>query len=410
MHVSCNVEDYMETGEKRKGRQAKVKAESLEEDSPPIDAIQDPPKAKRGRKKKEKVEEEVKVKKKRGRKAALKFYSSSIRKKIPIKTDLQNSENVILHLEITEPSSQHQKESESFLQNDDQPSLVVGDDEHDILEEYLNEIDKDPELTLKSLYDDKIEQRKRQDSDILDKLQDCEEDTTLLNNLLSNLTLEQPTRSMEQPASTTSDRQNKHKKKGYMIMFQDMIENGKWIKKDKEVKCWWCCHEVDDTPLGLPLKYNVSKKKYLVKGYFCSTACTLAWWKTSKYARDSNIMHLIKMLYRGITGSSIMDPVEPAPPRETLKMFGGDLDIEEFRRATTNKKAYKLLDYPLMVVKEYIEEIDLNILKERNKSISVAEPKNMTLQDDQIKEAKSRLSRIERPAVDNTIDKFLNIR
>ena len=57
-------------------------------------------KKKRGRKKKEVVVEEVKQKKMRGRNAAVKYFSSSIRKKIPLTIVLQDNNNYILHLDV----------------------------------------------------------------------------------------------------------------------------------------------------------------------------------------------------------------------------------------------------------------------------------------------------------------------
>ena len=55
---------------------------------------------KRGRKKKENVVEEVKIKKKRGRKPCVKYFSSSIRKKIPLTTTIENNNNNILQISI----------------------------------------------------------------------------------------------------------------------------------------------------------------------------------------------------------------------------------------------------------------------------------------------------------------------
>ena len=52
-----------------------------------------------------------------------------------------------------------------------------------------------------------------------------------------------------------------------------------------------------------------------------------------------------------------------APPRQALKIFGGDLDITEFRN---NKKIFKMVEYPLTVVRDYIEEIDINNVKNIN--------------------------------------------
>ena len=82
-----------EVVKRKKGRPRKNK---------PIEELPKGEKKKRGRKKKEVVMGEIKLKKKRGRKAAVKYFSSSIRKKIPLTTVLQDNNNFILHLDINE--------------------------------------------------------------------------------------------------------------------------------------------------------------------------------------------------------------------------------------------------------------------------------------------------------------------
>lgn len=390
-------------------------------DSGELDKPEEKPKSKRGRKKKEKVEEEVKVKKKRGRKAALKFYSSSIRKKIPIKTDLQNNENVILHIENPQETN---LESSIFDKNDTQLQkqhdfIVLNnseDDSEDILEEYLNELDKDPELTLKSLYDNKIEQRQKEDNDILEKLDDISNNNNLeeISNVLNSLKLGKEKKSEVKNIDTETNNSNDiHRKKGFMILFNDLFENGEWLEsvKHKNIKCWWCCHTFKETPIGLPLRFNATKKKFLVKGCFCSIACVYSYYQNSKYRVNLNILPLIKSLYRNLTGSNTVNDITPAPPKEVLKEFGGDLTIDEFRESSKNNKIYKMVEYPMIIIKEYIEEVDLGILKERNKISLISNhtnSKKLVLQDVQIKDAKSRLSMIEKPVIENTIDKFLN--
>jgi hypothetical protein len=56
----------------------------------------------------------------------------------------------------------------------------------------------------------------------------------------------------------------------------------------------------------------------------------------------------------------------PAPPRELLVMFGGTLDIDEYRAAVENKKIYKFVRYPLFVSRDYVKEIDIKNIKEAN--------------------------------------------
>lgn len=80
----------------------------------------------------------------------------------------------------------------------------------------------------------------------------------------------------------------------------------------------------------MPLKYIQRTSEFSLDGYFCSWSCM----KT--YNMDRNNLHVIgiinsnmllmrKMLYNKFSN------IKRAPPRNRLKMFGGDLTIDEFR-------------------------------------------------------------------------------
>ena len=110
---------------KPKGRPRKIVVEPLE----PV--IPQEPK-KRGRKKKEKViDEEPKIKRKRGRKACVKYFSSSIRKKMPLTTSLQDTDKFILHLDLNDTEENLQKDTsfdtikDEFLGTDNVTPLPV---------------------------------------------------------------------------------------------------------------------------------------------------------------------------------------------------------------------------------------------------------------------------------------------
>lgn len=368
-------------------------------------------KQKRGRKKKEKPpEEEVKIKKKRGRKAALKFYSSSIRKKIPINTDYQNNETIILHINVNNEDTENQESDTIYtikdneLKSDTLHLYDTKDEEDDILEAYLNEKDVDPSITLKTLYDQKIEQRKVQDSEILDKLHAVDYPDELLDELD-----ELKTDNIHDKSTISLEEQReKDKKNGYITVMYEMIENKYWLEKTN-IKCWWCCHSFDTPPLSMPIKYHDETKKFLVKGCFCSIGCLLTYHKSNlrSLSKTPHSYSLIKYMYTKLYGKSIFDKLTQAPPRESLIDFGGTLTIDEFRNASNNGKMYKLIEYPMIVVRDFIEEIDLNILKEKNSNRN--NKSKLTLQDNQIKEAKQRLSMIEVSNTQNTIDKFINL-
>lgn len=72
-------------------------------------------------------------------------------------------------------------------------------------------------------------------------------------------------------------------------------------------------------------------------------------------------------MYKCLTNSE-MNP-EPAPPVCTLKLFGGSLDITQYRESFVNNKLYKYVKYPMFVSRDYIEHIDIKNIKDVNNYI-----------------------------------------
>jgi hypothetical protein len=114
-----------------------------------------------------------------------------------------------------------------------------------------------------------------------------------------------------------------------------------WPETTK-INCWWCCHQFDGCPCTLPTKYDNLRKRFEFVGIFCSWNCTKAYNfeknDHKKYERSELITLLIQQLY-GITKAI---NIKAAPPRQSLKMFGGYLNIEEFRENNENVEAYHL--------------------------------------------------------------------
>jgi hypothetical protein len=94
--------------------------------------------------------------------------------------------------------------------------------------------------------------------------------------------------------------------------------------------CLWCGHapERPNTATGLPERMAVNGE-ILTSGFFCGDSCAAAANRSSaapnyiKARRLSIINHM-----RGARG---MGRVSPAPPRESLVIYGGWMTIEEFR-------------------------------------------------------------------------------
>jgi hypothetical protein len=376
-----------------------------------------PEKKKRGRKKKEVKEQEIKPKKKRGRKAAIKFFSSSIRKKIPLTTVIQDNNNYILHLDIKE---ENDNENEIKLNNQESEldelieQLNIEDNEINIddLHNINNLEDMEIETTddLSELYEQRITNREKQDKLLVEKLEMLHEDEKFIDRLMESSikTKENNTKTVE----TEELKQDTNRKKGYFELLYKFIHNETWLDKT-DVNCWWCCHQFDSLPIGAPVSYADNVKKFRVKGVFCSFACMVA------YSKDNHMCNqqLITYLYKQLTGEIIdIKSLKPAPMRCVLKMFGGELDIKEFRSTNESNILYKMIEYPMFMSRDYVEEVDIKNLKNINMDIfdeTSYQQNIISLDEKRVHDAKQRLmmQQIEKTTVTlgNTIDKFIKI-
>ena len=96
--------------------------------------------------------------------------------------------------------------------------------------------------------------------------------------------------------------------------------------------CFWCCHPFSWKACVLPISYDAYENMYTCEGHFCSPECALAYVYADvtisdigRWSRHSLLADLYRSLY------TTRDLV-PAPPRSTLRMFGGPLDIEQYRQ------------------------------------------------------------------------------
>ena len=116
------------------------------------------------------------------------------------------------------------------------------------------------------------------------------------------------------------------------------------------ISCWWCCHPFEGPPCALP--YEIKDGNFYVEGIFCSPECAAAWNFSdthSKYNLWERYSHL-NYLYRKVYNNNSVK-IKIAPPRQCLKIFGGNLAIKEFRENNTNyNKTYKIIMPPMISI------------------------------------------------------------
>ena len=105
------------------------------------------------------------------------------------------------------------------------------------------------------------------------------------------------------------------------------------IKKDsysEHTVCFWCCHNFQGNQFVLPQYYDTYKNIYTCKGNFCSPECSLAYLYADNTISDSSRWNK-HVLLNSLYSSLYTEGISPAPPRSILRMFGGPLDIKQFR-------------------------------------------------------------------------------
>jgi hypothetical protein len=177
----------------------------------------------------------------------------------------------------------------------------------------------------------------------------------------------------------------------------------KKLPESTNIACYWCVHPFSGQPCIIP--ESERNGVYKVYGNFCCPQCSMAY--LLKESLDPHIRwDRMALLYR-IYDSDGKGKIYQAPPRESLKLFGGPLTIESFRATIQSNKVRVDLHMPPIV--SIIGSIDTKPIDFYDTSIK----NNMTLLPfDKVQKAEEglRLKR-SKPLKDkeSTLDSCMNI-
>ena len=312
---------------------------------------------KRGRKPKKKDEQsdEPKIPKKRGRKPKDSYLTKTNNTVI----DTSSVKDTILHLKI----------NSSNLDN----GLLL-DNIYDYDPNIITPSPYDPNINnLELIQDENVETdevitntfseiKTNQDAKIVETLEDnnteelYEEKINSINNRYN------------ETSKTSFLPNNSIKKKNItpiMIYYNEYNKRKEWPKVSN-IKCFWCCHNFENIPCALPTSYN--DNTFNVFGNFCSPECAAAY-NFESGADDREIWErytLLNHLYSLIYDVPELT-IKLAPPKLSLKIFGGTLSIDEFRECNTDYlKNYKIILPPMVSIIPSLEEIKKDTLRKKD--------------------------------------------
>ena len=141
------------------------------------------------------------------------------------------------------------------------------------------------------------------------------------------------------------------------MIFFDFVtaNNNKEWPTSVKISCLWCTECFNNTPCGIPIKYQDGK--YQLFGNFCSPECAAAY-NFDNFSSEDNVWEYYSFINHVYGGNK---EIKIAPPRLSLKKFGGKLTIGEFRECNQNyNKTYEVVEPPFVSVIPTLEEVVIN--------------------------------------------------
>ena len=129
-------------------------------------------------------------------------------------------------------------------------------------------------------------------------------------------------------------------------VLKKILENVVAESYSEHTACFWCCSAFDWVATVLPISYDVYKNNYTCEGHFCSPECALAHLYADVSVSDSVRWNRHALLYNLYRELYIDKDLSPAPSRSILRMFGGPLDIQQFREYTSGSNDIVICELP----------------------------------------------------------------
>ncbi len=129
-----------------------------------------------------------------------------------------------------------------------------------------------------------------------------------------------------------------------MVEYRDASEQ-RCLPERTDIACFWCAHPFEWQPCIIPEREVAGV--FNVYGNFCSPQCSVAFLLTEPI--DPHVRWERMALLQRIYDRTGRGRVNPAPARESLRLFGGPMSIDSFRAVSGEGKVRVDLHMPPMV-------------------------------------------------------------
>jgi hypothetical protein len=124
-----------------------------------------------------------------------------------------------------------------------------------------------------------------------------------------------------------------HYSEKLMIRYQDANRDQR-LPDTTDVACYWDCHPFRGTPCAIP--FVIDEGIWRVYGNFCSPECAAAHLFNERL--DSNVQWERYALLNRLYAPTSETGVRLAPSRNIIHLFGGPLDVSDFRAVNRDQR------------------------------------------------------------------------
>jgi len=128
-----------------------------------------------------------------------------------------------------------------------------------------------------------------------------------------------------------------------------IIVKGRLLPDSVSALCWWCKSKFTTKPVSCPYKYEIKSNSFRCEGLFCSYNCALAYAIDSKFNHFKFAASMLLKIRKAIDGINYSIPLTPAPHWSNLKIFGGGLNLRQFRNKSDNSVRIKSIPEALNI-------------------------------------------------------------
>jgi hypothetical protein len=135
-----------------------------------------------------------------------------------------------------------------------------------------------------------------------------------------------------------------HYSEKLMIRYQDANRDQK-LPEGTDVACFWDCHPFRGHPCAIPMV--IEEGIWRVYGNFCSPECAAAHLFHERL--DSNVQWERYALLNRLYAPTSEVGVRLAPSRNIIRLFGGPLDVSDYRAINTEQRMHIDVMTPPMI-------------------------------------------------------------